>query len=216
MKIGVLGTGMVGNTIAGKMIQLGHEVKMGSRSATNEKAAEWVKSAGKNASAGTFADAAAFGEIIFNCTKGDATMEVLKLAGEKNLGAKLFIDISNPLDFSKGFPPTLTICNDDSLGETIQRTYPSLKVVKTLNTMNCLLMVNPSLVPGEHNVFLSGNDADAKAAVKKLLGEIGWTEKSMIDVGDITTCRGVEQLLPIWVRLYGAFGSPNFNFHIAR
>lgn len=216
MKIGVFGTGVVGKTIASKLAGLGHEVKMGSRSASNENAAQWVASAGGKASQGTFAEAAAFGEILFNCTKGDATLNVLELAGANNMNGKILVDISNPLDFSRGMPPTLFICNDDSLGETVQRTYPDVHVVKTLNTMNCGLMVDPSLVKGDHTVFLSGNDAGAKAEVKKLLASFGWTEKNMIDLGDISTARGTEQLLPVWIRLWGALGSPNFNFHIAR
>ncbi len=216
MKIAVLGTGIVGKTISTKLIALGHEVKMGSRTSNNEKASEWVASAGTKASHGTFADAAAFAEIIFNCTKGDASLEALKLAGEKNINGKILVDISNALDFSKGMPPTLFICNDNSLGETIQKTFPAVKVVKTLNTMNCALMVNPSLVAGDHTVFVSGNDADAKTQVKKILASFGWSEKNTIDVGDITTARGTEQLLPIWIRLMVAFNSPNFNFHIAK
>ncbi|CAN5910810.1 NAD(P)-binding domain-containing protein [soil metagenome] len=216
MKIAVLGTGMVGNAIGTKLIALGHEVKMGSRTNTNEKALAWVNSAGNNASQGTFEDSAAFGEILFNCTKGQASVEVLQLAGEKNLNGKILIDISNSLDFSKGMPPTLSICNDDSLGETIQRAFPDVKVVKTLNTMNCNLMVNASVVPGEHNVFVSGNDPDAKTEVKKLLNDFGWNENSIIDLGDISTARGTEQLLPIWVRLMGTLGTPNFNFHIVK
>jgi predicted dinucleotide-binding enzyme len=216
MKIAVLGTGMVGNTIGTKLIELGHEVKIGSRTDTNEKALAWVASAGKNASQGTFADAAAFGEILFNCTKGQASVDVLKLAGEKNISGKILVDISNALDFSKGAPPTLSICNDDSLGETIQRAFPDLKVVKTLNTMNCKLMVNAGNVPGDHNVFVSGNDAAAKAEVKKLLNGFGWTDKNIIDLGDISTARGTEQLLPIWVRLMGTLGTANFNFHIVK
>jgi 8-hydroxy-5-deazaflavin:NADPH oxidoreductase len=216
MKLSILGTGIVGKTIGTKLVQLGHEVKMGSRSAGNPKAAEWVASAGKNASQGTFAESAAFGEMIFNCTKGEATLEVLTLAGEKNMNGKVLVDISNPLDFSKGMPPTLSVCNDNSLGETIQKAFPHVDVVKTLNTMNCNLMVNPSLVPGDHTVFLSGNDATGKSKVKEILGSFGWTEKNMIDAGDITTSRGTEQLLPIWIRLMIALGTTNFNFHIAR
>lgn len=216
MKIGVFGTGVVGKAIASKLAGLGHEVKMGSRSATNENAAEWAAGAGAKASQGTFAEAAAFGEILFNCTKGDATLEVLALAGAANMKGKILVDISNPLDFSKGMPPTLFICNDDSLGETVQRAYPDVRVVKTLNTMNCGLMVDPSLVKGDHTVFVSGNDAGAKAEVQQLLASFGWAEKNMIDLGDISTARGTEQLLPVWIRLWGALGSPNFNFHIAR
>ena len=216
MKIGVLGTGMVGKAIGNKLVALGHEVKMGSRTPDNEKAAEWVAAAGKNASQGTFADAAAFGEIIFNCTKGETTLEVLKQAGEKNLEGKILIDITNALDFSKGRPPILSIVNDNSLGEEIQKALPGTKVVKTLNTMNCNLMVNPAMLAGDHNVFLCGNDADAKAEVKKLLASFGWAEKNMIDLGDITNSRGTEQLLPIWIRLMGTLGTVNFNFHIVK
>jgi predicted dinucleotide-binding enzyme len=216
MKIAVLGTGMVGNVIGTKLISLGHEVKMGSRTNTNEKAAAWVASAGNKASQGTFAEAAAFGEIIFNCTKGEASVEVLKLAGENNIAGKILVDISNALDFSKGMPPTLSICNDDSLGETIQRAFPDVKVVKTLNTMNCKLMVDAAGVAGDHNVFVSGNDAGAKAEVKKLLNGFGWADKNIIDLGDISTARGTEQLLPIWIRLMGTLGTANFNFHIVK
>lgn len=216
MKISILGTGMVGNTIGTKLISLGHEVKMGSRTNNNEKAAAWVKSAGDKASQGSFAESAAFGEIIFNCTKGEASVEALKLAGEKNINGKILVDISNALDFSKGMPPTLSICNDDSLGETIQRAFPGAKVVKTLNTMNCNLMVNAANVPGDHNVFVSGNDAAAKAEVKKILNSFGWADKNIIDLGDISTARGTEQLLPIWIRLMGTLGTVNFNFHIVK
>lgn len=216
MKIAILGTGAVGKAVGTRLASLGHEVMMGSRTADNAKAAEWVAATGKNASQGTFADAAAFGEIIFNCTKGEASIEALRLAGEKNLAGKILADISNPLDFSKGMPPTLFICNGDSLGEKIQREFPQVKVVKTLNTMNCSLMVNPALIAGDHSVFVCGNDADAKASVKKLLASFGWAEKNMYDLGDITNARGTEQLLPVWIRLYGSLGSPMFNFNIVR
>ncbi len=137
MKIGVLGTGMVGEAIGTKLIQLGHEVKMGSRTANNEKAAAWVKQNGEKATQGTFADAAAFGEMLFNCTSGGASLEALKMAGAENLNGKVLIDIANPLDFSRGMPPSLLVCNTDSLGEQIQRAFPEAKVVKSLNTMNC-------------------------------------------------------------------------------
>ncbi len=206
---------MVGQAIASKLVELGHEVRMGSRSATNEKAAAWSDPLGNCASHGMFADSAAFGEIVFNCTSGVAALEALRAAGESNLAGKILIDISNALDFSKGFPPTLSVCNDDSLGEQIQREFPSANVVKTLNTVNCQLMVNPSLVPGEHDIFMSGNDAVAKATVRTILTEwFGW--KIVVDLGDITTARGAEQLLPMWVRLMGLFKSPQFNFHIVK
>jgi len=214
MKIAVLGTGMVGQTIGTKLVELGHEVKMGSRSATNEKAEAWSQKAGKNASHGTFSDAASFGEIVFNCTNGNGALDALRLAGASNLSGKVLIDISNALDFSKGFPPTLSVSNDDSLGEQIQREFPDAKVVKTLNTVNCTLMVNPSLVPMPHDIFMSGNDATAKETVRGILESFGWS--NIIDIGDIGTARGTEQLLPIWVRLMSMWKTPQFNFHIAR
>ncbi len=214
MKIGILGTGIVGDTIGTKLIQLGHEVKMGSRTANNEKAAAWVKKNGRRASQDTFADAAAFGEILFNCTSGAASLDVLKMAGANNLQGKVLIDISNPLDFSKGMP-TLWVCNTDSLGEQIQRAFPETKVVKTLNTMNCQVMVDPSLVKGDHDVFVSGNDAEAKATVTRILKDgFGW--KSVIDLGDITTARDAEMVLPLWITLRGQLQTHAFNFRIVR
>jgi predicted dinucleotide-binding enzyme len=216
MKIGVLGTGSVGEAIGTKLIQLGHEVKLGSRTANNEKAAAWVKQSHAHtglASQGTFAEAAAFGVIVFNCTSGRASLEVLGMAGAENLQGKVLIDIANPLDFSRGMPPSLLVCNTDSLGEQIQRAFPETKVVKSLNTMNCNLMVNPGLLAEDHAVFVSGNDAEAKATVTALLKDgFGW--KSVVDLGDISTARGVEMVLPLWVSLMSKIGSPMFNFKI--
>jgi hypothetical protein len=214
MRIGILGTGGVGQTLATALIQRGHEVKLGARSATNEKATEWAAKNGAAASHGTFADTAAFGEVVFNCTSGMASLDALKLAGAKNLDGKPLVDVANPLDFSRGMPPTLSVCNSDSLGEQIQAAFPGTKVVKTLNTMNAQVMVNPAMVPGEHDVFVSGNDAGAKARVSELLRSFGW--RNIVDLGDITAARGTEMVLPLWLRLFGTFKSPNLNFHIAR
>jgi hypothetical protein len=215
MRIAVLGTGIVGQTIGSKLIQIGHEVKMGSRTGDNQNARKWSGGNGPRASHGTFAEAAAFGEMIFNCTAGTASLEALKSTGEANLRGKILIDVANPLDFSKGMPPSLSVCNTDSLAEQIQRAFPDVKVVKTLNTVNCAVMVNPSVVPGEHDLFLSGNDAESKAKVKDILVKwFGW--KSVIDLGDITTARGPEMLLPMSVRLFGLFQSANFNWKIAK
>ncbi len=215
MKIGVFGTGMVGNTIASKLVALGHEVRMGSRTANNEKAVAWAKEAGARASTGTFEDAAAFGEILFNCTQGAGSIPALEAAGAANLRGKILVDISNPLDFSKGMPPTLFVSNDDSLGERIQRAFPELKVVKTLNTINCEIMVNPARLGGDSDVFMSGNDKEAKQRVAEILrGWFGW--KNVIDLGDITTARGTESYLPLWIRLWGALGTPDFNIRIVR
>ena len=216
MKIGMLGTGMVGQTIGSKLIELGHDVKLGSRTASNEKAAAWADKAGSRASHGTFADAAAFGELLFNCTPGTASLEMLAAAGTANLGKKTLIDVSNPLDFSKGAPPTLCVGNDDSLGERIQRAYPELKVVKTLNTVTCTVMVDANRVAaGDHSMFLCGNDASAKASVRELLtGSFGW--RDVIDLGDITNARATEALLPIWVRLWGVLKTADFNVKVVR
>jgi predicted dinucleotide-binding enzyme len=214
MRFGVLGTGMVGTTIATRLVELGHEVRLGSRAAGGDKARAWVGGAGAGASEGSFADAAEFGEIVFNCTSGDGALEALGMAGEANLSGKILVDVSNPLDFSKGMPPTLSIFNDDSLGERIQRTFPRARVVKTLNTINAKLMVDASRVGGEHTVFVSGDDAGAKARVRELLGQFGW--KDILDLGDISTARGTESYMPLWLRLYGALGSPEFNLKIVR
>jgi hypothetical protein len=217
MKIAVLGTGTVGDTIGSKLTELGHSVMMGSRTATNEKAMKFVEKHQGKASAGTFADAAAFGEIVFNCTSGMGSLEALKLAGEANLNGKIIVDISNPLDFSKGMPPTLSVVNTSSLGEEIQKAFPSAKVVKTLNTMWCGLMVNPGLINGgDHNVFISGNDADAKAKVKEVLKSFGWAESNITDLGDIVAARGTEMYLPLWLRMYGAGGSGVFNIKVVK
>jgi predicted dinucleotide-binding enzyme len=215
MKIGVLGTGMVGSTIGTKLVSLSHDVKMGARSATNEKAAAWAAGAGERASQGTFAEAAAFGELVFNCTAGGVSLAALEAAGAENLAGKILIDVSNPLDFSKGMPPVLTVCNTDSVGEQIQRAFPDVRVVKTLNTVNCTLMVSPADLPGEHDLFVSGNDHAAKGKVVEILkGWFGW--KSVLDLGDITTARGTEMILPLWIRLMVSLQTPTFNFHVVR
>ena len=136
-------------------------------------------------------------------------------AGAENLGGKLLIDVANALDFSEGFPPTLAVCNTDSLGEQIQREFPKARVVKTLNTMNASMMVSPaSLAAGDHTVFVCGDDAGAKGEVKLLLESIGWSD--IVDLGDITSARGTEMVLPIWVRLLDAVDSPNYNIKIVR
>jgi predicted dinucleotide-binding enzyme len=212
MKIGVLGTGMVGTTIATKLITLGNDVMLGSRNPANEKAAAWADANGAKASPGTYVQAARFGEILFNCTQGTASIEALQSAGADNLKGKILIDIANPLDFSSGVP-TLSICNTDSLGERIQRTFPETKVVKALNTVNCQVMVNPALVPGDHDIFVCGNDAGAKARVTDILKQwFGW--RSVTDLGDISAARATEQMMPIWLRLYRVLGTLHFNLRV--
>jgi predicted dinucleotide-binding enzyme len=215
MRIGILGTGTVGKTLATKLVKLGNEVRMGSRKSGGEKAKGWLKEAGGKSSEGTFADAAAHGEIVFNCTAGMASLDALRAAGAGNLQGKILIDVSNPLDFSKGMPPTLSICNTDSLGEQIQKAFPEAKVVKTLNTVTAALMVDPSIIPGVHTMFVSGNDKKAKAEVIQLLHEgFGW--KDVVDLGDISAARAQEMYLPLWLRLYMKFQTPNVNVHAVR
>ena len=213
MNIGILGTGVVAQTIGSKLVQLGHSVMLGSRTEANPRAVVWAKEEGGNALFGTFAEAAAFGEIVFNCTLGTASLDALQQAGAESLKGKILIDLSNPLDYSTGPTPTLSVCNTDSLGEQIQRTYPETRVVKTLNTMNVNVMVNPTLIHGDHDVFVSGNDIEAKATVINILKKwFGW--HSVVDLGDITTARGVEMLIPLWLRLWGVIDSSKFNFKI--
>lgn len=216
-KIAVLGTGTVGNTIGSKMIELGNTVMMGSRTATNEKAKAFVdKHPGGNASAGNFADAIAFADIVINCTKGDITIDVLK-TGANKLAGKIVIDIANPLDFSNGMPPCLipSLSNTHSLGEEVQKQFPDAKVVKTLNTMWCGLMVNPNMINnGDHVNYMCGNDAAAKDTVRSLLIEMGWNDKNILDLGDISNSRATEAVLPIWLRVYGVQKTGAFNFKI--
>ena len=215
MKIAVLGTGTVGNTIGSRLIELGHAVMMGSRTAVNEKVKAFVDKHGRYASAGTFADAAAFGEIIFNCTAGVASIEALTMAGGNNMNGKIIVDLANPLDFSHGAPPSLSVVNTGSLGEEIQKAFPRSKVVKTLNTMWCGIMVNPALVNnGDHNVFLCSNYEDAKEVVRKILLSFGWKEENIIDLGDLTAARGTEMFLPLWLKIYATKKGRAFNIKV--
>ena len=216
MRIGVLGTGMVGTTIAGKLVGLGHEVRLGSRTADNERAATWVREAGANASQGTFADAAAFGELVLNCTAGTASLAALDAAGAGNLASKTLVDVSNPLDFSQGMPPSLYVCSTDSLAEQIQRAFPDARVVKALNTIGCEVMVDPASVPGAHHVFVCGDDETAKAQVVELLESFGWPRESILDLGDLTAARATEAYLLLWLRLWGALDTRFLNVEVHR
>ena len=213
MRFGVLGTGMVGLAISNRLAELRHEVMIGTRDPS--KSTDKLKSLQETVQVGTFAEAAAFGEILFNATGGAVSIEALQMAGESNLNGKVLADISNPLDFSKGMPPSLFVSNTDSLGEQIQRIFPNVKVVKTLNTVTAAIMVNPqSVAGGEHDMFVCGNVADAKDQIVKILKEFGWSH--IIDLGDLSAARGMEMYLPIWLRLWGALGSGMFNIRIAR
>jgi len=212
MRIGILGTGLVGQTIGSKLVQGGHEVMMGSRDEANPKAVAWAKDLGHNALFGTFANAAAFGEIIFNCILGSASLAGLRQAGAENLKGKILIDLSNPLDYTED-TWALTVCNTDSLGEQIQRAFPDTKVVKTLNTINCNVMVAPEKLPERTNIFVSGNSAEAKAIVSSLLRDwFGW--KLIMDLGDITSSRAVEMYVLLWRRLRKAVSSHRLNIKV--
>ena len=217
MKIAILGSGMVGNALATKLVQIGQQVMMGSRTANSEAGQQWLKSVGGKAQIGTFADAAKFGEIIISCTNGSVSLEALRQAGASNLRGKIIMDVSNPLAPNSGMPPALAVCNTDSLGEQIQREFPDSRVVKAFNTINCDVMVQPSLVPGEHHLPICGNDAAAKREVVSHLCEwFGWTKESFIDLGDITNARGTEMYLALWMRLWRTLGTPQFNIRIVR
>ena len=211
MKIGVLGTGSAGQTVAAKFVAMGHDVMMGARSADNEKVLGFVQRTGGKA--GTFADAAAFGQMVFNCTRGDTSLATLSPLGTE-LSRKVLVDAANPLDFSNGFPPHLSVVNTDSLAEQIQRALPETFVVKSLNTVNAAVMIEPSRVPGHHSVFVSGNDKHAKGQVMDFLRTLGW--QSIVDLGDITSARAAEQLLPLWVRLYSVLGTADFNIAVMK
>jgi predicted dinucleotide-binding enzyme len=225
MRIAVLGTGAVGKAVAAKLADLGHEVKMGTRDVEetmsrdekdtfgNPAFPEWLRDHG-DVEVVALGHAGVDIDLLINATKGAGSLAALEAVGEDNLAGKTVIDIANPLDFSQGMPPSLFVAQTDSLGEQIQRRFPGARVVKTLNTLNAQLMVEPKqLAGGDHTVFVSGNDSDAKAQVTELLESFGWSD--IIDLGDITTARGTEMYLPLWVRIY-ALGSPMFNIKVVR
>jgi len=220
MNIGVLGTGVVGQTIATALTEKGHNVRMGSRSANNEKAAEWVKKSNNHATQGDFNDAASFGEIVFLCLNGNHAIDVVRSIDAENVAGKIIIDVTNPLDFSKGMPPRLIegLNNSTSLGEEIQNAWPGARVVKTFNTVNCDVMVNPKLINnGDHTLFICGDDADAKNKVKHFLVDtFGWRPESLLDLGGIVASRGTEAYVPFWVMMMQATGSPMFNVKVVK
>jgi predicted dinucleotide-binding enzyme len=201
MRVAVLGTGTVGSTIAGKLTEVGHDVRVGSRTAGDDKV--------------TFADAAAHGEVIFSCTNGAASVEAVTACGEENVAGKVVIDVSNPLDFSGGGPALFTDTTD-SVAERIQRACPSARVVKSLNTVTAAVMVDPARVPGDHVIFVAGDDDAAKDQTRALLGELGWPAERVVDLGDITAARAAEGYVMLWVRMMQALGTPMFNVSIAR
>jgi 8-hydroxy-5-deazaflavin:NADPH oxidoreductase len=224
MKIGIIGAGSVGQTFGKALSDKGHDVVIGIRKVSPEELAKernwaqpldaWLKTT--KAKVGTFADAAKHGEILFNVTSGAASVDALKLAGADNMKGKILIDVANPLDFSRGMPPSLHphLSNTWSLGEEIQKTFPDVKVVKAFNTISAAVMVNGAAINAPHDLFVCGNDAAAKEAVKALAKEqFGWQHFS--DLGDISGARGQEAILHIWLRLWAVTGTPMFNLHVA-
>lgn len=226
MRIAVLGTGMVGRTLAERLAELGHEVTMGTRDIGQTLIRPLTGDTGSPLFSGwltqvpavrlaLLGDAAAESELIVNATSGGGTLSALGEVGEPNLAGKVLLDIANPLDFSNGFPPSLTVCNTDSLGEQVQRAFPSARVVKSLNTMNADLMARPWLIgAGEHSVFVCGDDPDAKSVVVALLGNLG--HRDIIDLGGISSARGTEMFLALWTRTMGALGTAAFNVKVVR
>ncbi len=227
MKIAILGTGPVGQTLAAKLAAIGHDVTIGTRDPSvtlarggkdsfgNPPYKVWA-AAHPNVQLATFAAAAQRSEVVINALTGAGALAGLALAGDASLAGKILIDLSNPLDFSKGMPPSLSVSNTDSLGEQIQRAHPSARVVKTLNTVNAYLMVDPGqLAGGDHTMFVSGNEPEARRQVVGWLKEwFGW--RDVVELGDITTARGTEMLLPRWLRTWGAVGTPMFSFKVVR
>ena len=220
MNIGVLGTGMVGETIATAVIEKGHKVRMGSRSVTNEKAAAWVKKSKDNATQGDFNDAAAFGEIVFLCLNGAYALDAVRSIDAATVTGKIVIDVTNPLDFSKGMPPRLIegLSNSNSLAEEIQKALPGARVIKLFNTVNCNVMVNPKLVNnGDHSLFICGNDTDAKNKVKHFVVDtFGWKPESLLDLGGIQSARVTEAYVPFWVSMMQAVGTPMFSIKVVK
>lgn len=226
MKIAIFGTGMVGQSVGGALIKRGHDVLFGTRDVTATMSRTATSGIGSGPFAAfaqkqqgvrlaTFREAARHGEILINATAGSGSLPALQSADPDTLRGKILIDIANPLDFSRGFPPTLSICNTDSLGEQIQRTFPDLRVVKTLNTVNASVMIQPGLIAGNHTIFVSGNDTFAKQDVVRYLEEwFGWKPGSILDLGDITTSRGTEMYLALWIRLFSTTKNPTVSIAV--
>ncbi|QHA03369.1 NADP oxidoreductase [Streptomyces broussonetiae] len=215
MRYGVLGTGEVGRALAGRLVELGQEVTLGSRTRDNPVAAQWATAAAGRARAGTFAEAAAAGEVVVNAVGGPVALAALRTAGAEHLDGKVLVDVCNPLVFLDG-EARLDPVESDSVGERIQRAFPHARVVKTLNTVNCRVMVDPGRVPGAHNVFVSGDDAGAKEQVTAMLGEFGWPAERVVDLGGIRSARSVEMYLGLWLTMFRRFGSPDFNIEVCR
>ena len=225
MKIAVLGTGMVGRALAGRLAGRGHDVVVGTRDVattmsrtepdamSNPPYAQWQ---GEHPAVRLvpFAEAGVHGDVVINATSGVASLDTIEAVGAARLDGKVLLDLAVPFDFSRGMPPTPTIPNTDSIAERIQRAVPGARVVKSLNTVFCDVMIDPSRVPGQHTIFVSGDDADAKATVTCLLGELGWPATSVTDLGGIETARNVEMYMLLYFNLAGLLNTFDFNVSI--
>jgi 8-hydroxy-5-deazaflavin:NADPH oxidoreductase len=220
MNIGVLGTGKVGEAIATALTKNGHNVRMGSRTADNERALSWLNKANDHASIGDFADAASFGEIFFICMNGTGVIDALKTIDKQDAKGKIVVDLTNPLDLTQGMPPRLLegLQNNNSLGEEIQKALPDSFVVKTLNTVNYKLMVDARLVNGgDHHLFFCGNDINAKNKVKHfVVDNFHWKADHLVDLGGIESSRALEAIVPFWMMVHQSLGTPLFNFRIVK
>ena len=196
MNVGILGTGDVGRALGTGFIALGHTVKIGARDANNEKALAWAREMGANASAGTFRDAAAFGEIVILATRGAANESAITMGGAENFRGKVLIDTTNPLDASSGMPPRLAVSGTDSGGERVQRLLPEAQVVKAFNTVGNALMFRPELPGGPPDMFICGDHDEAKRKVAAILKDFGW---DVIDLGGIECSRYLEAMCMVWV-----------------
>ncbi len=223
----MLGTGVVGRTLTEGLASSGHHVVIGTRDVGETMArsepgpmgqepfSQWrFRNPGIDLT--TYSQAARRSELAVNATAGTGSLAALSEAGPEHLAGKVLVDVANPLDFSQGMPPLLSVVNVDSLAEQIQRALPETSVVKALNMVNHQVMVNPSRVPGRHDTFIAGNDDQAKETVRALLRGLGWKAKSIIDLGGIRAARGMEMYLPLWLTMLGQFGTPDFNIRIVR
>ncbi|MFZ4235691.1 NADPH-dependent F420 reductase [Streptomyces murinus] len=213
MRYGVLGTGEVGRTLAGRLVELGHEVTLGSRTADNPVAREWATAVAGRAHAGTFAQAAAAGEAVINAVSGRVALDALRAAGAAHLDGKILVDVCNPLSFEGGLP-RLDPVESDSMGERIQRAFPGARVVKALNTVNVKVMVDPGRVPGGHHLFVCGEDTLAKERVTAWLGDFGWPAARVLDLGGIAAARAMEMYLPLWLQMSRVLGHADFNIEV--
>ena len=211
--IGVLGTGMVGRTFATKLAELGVDVMVGARSAGSSSLALF---ADLDVRTGSFADAAAHADLLVNATNGIHSLAVLESIGADALAGKTVLDLSNELVPVEGGYPAPAASPERSIGRRLQEAFPATFVVKSLNTMNCTVMVDPSVVPGDHVVFLSGDDAGGKDRVREFLAMFGWREVQMVDLGGIDTAAGPEMMMSVWISVTIARGqgAPRFNWAI--